>query len=292
VLIEPACARGPFGLADPAIWPVWLGDVREMQPLLAVFHNNPLSGAAIAAFPAAAVVATLVLLRQPAMRRDLGFLATAAVFLVALLVTFGAIRAFSYAIWFGMPMVAAMALRLFAALRLQTLTARVTAALALTPLTLSASAITLAYAVGFDDHDGFDRPASKACTETASYIPLARLPPGIVATDVSYGPFLLALTPHSVLAGPYHHLAKGIMAAHRSLALPPEPARKVLTEQHAAYVMVCGPRPPGGLVEPERSASLWGRLREGAVPDWLEPIQQGAGQAFAVYRVKKSADGK
>ena len=62
---------------------------------------------------------------------------------------------------------------------------------------------------GFDDHDAFDRPASKACIATASYAPLAQLPPGIVATDVSYGPFLLALTPHSVLAGPYHHLSTG-----------------------------------------------------------------------------------
>ena len=139
----------------------------------------------------------------------------------------------------------------------------------------------------FDDRDAFDRPASKACIQSASYARLAQLPPGIVATDVSYGPFLLALTPHSVLAGPYHHLSKGIMAAHRSLASPPGQAREVLAEQRATYVMICGPRPPDGLAEPERSASLWGRLRAGAVPDWLEPVGNAAGQAFAVYRMKR-----
>ena len=37
-----------------------------MQPLFAVFQKNPLTGAAIAAFPAVAVVATLVMLQQPA----------------------------------------------------------------------------------------------------------------------------------------------------------------------------------------------------------------------------------
>ena len=58
------------------------------------------------------------------MRRDMGFLAAAAVFLIAVAVTLGAIRGFSYAIWLGMPMVAAMALRLFAALRLKTVVAR------------------------------------------------------------------------------------------------------------------------------------------------------------------------
>jgi hypothetical protein len=287
VLIEPLCARGPFGMVDPAIWPVWLGEVREMQPLFAVLQKNPLTGAAIAAFPAVAVIATLVMLRQRAMRRDVGFLAAAGVFLIAVLVTLGAIRAYSYAIWFGMPIVAAMALRLFAALRLKTVAARLAATLALTPLALSTGAITIAHAAGFDDRDTFDRPASKACTQSASYAPLAQLPAGIVATDVSYGPFLLALTPHSVLAGPYHHLSKGIMAAHRSLALPPEQAREVLVEQKVAYVMICGPRPPDGLFEPERSASLWGRLRAGTVPGWLEPVGDTARQAFAVYRVKR-----
>jgi hypothetical protein len=180
-----------------------------------------------------------------------------------------------------------MALRLFVALRLTTFVARLVAALALTPLALSSGAITIALAAGLNDRDPFDRPGSKACIQSASYAPLAQLPPGIVATDVSWGPYLLALTPHSVLAGPYHHLSKGIVAAHRSLAEPPEQARTILAENRVTYVMVCGPRPPAGLAEPERSLSLWGKLQAGAVPDWLEPVGNTAGQAFAVYRVKR-----
>ena len=50
-------------MVDPAIWPIWLGEVREMQPLFAVLQKNPLTGAAIAAFPALAVLATLVMLQ-------------------------------------------------------------------------------------------------------------------------------------------------------------------------------------------------------------------------------------
>ena len=285
LLIEPACAHGPFGMVDPAIWPIWLGDVREMQPLLAVLQKNPLTGAAIAAFPAVALVATVVMFNDRAARQDMGFLVAAATFLLAVLVTLGAIRGYSYAIWFGMPIVAATALRLFAALRLKTMVARVAATLALSPLALSSGAITIAHAAGFDDKDVFDRPASKACLLSESYVPLAQLPPGIVATDISYGPFLLALTPHSVLAGPYHHLSKGIIAAHRSLSESPEQAHKVLIAQHVTYVMICGPRPPDGLAESERSASLWGRLRAGSLPDWLERVEN-TGAAFAVYRVK------
>ena len=269
--IEPVCVGGPFGMVGPAIWPIWLSEVREMQPLLAVFQKNPLTGSAIAAFPAVAVVATLVMLQYRATRRDMGFLAVAAALLIAVLVTLGAIRAYSYAIWFGMPIVAAMALRMFAVLRLKTVAARVAATLALTPMVVSAGAITIAHAAGFDDKDGFDRPESKACLRSASYLPLAQLPAGIVATDVSYGPFLLALTPHSVLAGPYHHLSKGIITAHRSLSEPPEQARQILAEQRVTYVMVCGPHRPTASRSPSAAAAV-GPVRAGAVPDWLEPV--------------------
>jgi hypothetical protein len=284
--VEPACARGPFGLVDPAIWPIWLGEVREMQPLWSVLHKNPLTGAAIAAFPMVAVIATLVLLKERAMRRDIGFLTAAAVFLIAVAVTLGAIRGFSYAIWLGMPLVGAMAPRMFAALRLEAIWARALAALLITPMALSSGAIVIAHANGLSDHDPFDRPGSKACTQTKSYAPLALLPPGLVATDVSYGPFLLALTPHSVLAGPYHHLSRGIILAHRSLAAPPDEARQVLAQNHVDYVAICGPRPPDGLAEPERSRSLWAQLRTGAVPEWLEPVGVAPGQAFAIYKVR------
>jgi hypothetical protein len=286
LLIEPACARGPFGLVDPAIWPIWLGEVREMQPLWAVLQKNPLTGAAIAAFPAVAVIATLVMLKERAMRRDVGFLAAAAVFLIAVAVTAGAIRGFSYAIWLGMPIVGAMALRMFAALHLETLWARAFAALLLTPMALSSGAIVIAHANGLSDHDPFDRPGSKVCIQTKSYARLAELPPGLVAADVSYGPFMLALTPHSVLAGPYHHLSTGIITAHRSLASPPDEARAVLAQNRVDYVAICGSRPPDGLAEPALGRSLWARLRAGAVPDWLEPVGDTAGQAFSIYKVR------
>ncbi len=80
LLLEPRCMRGPLAMVDPAIWPIWLGEVREMQPLLSVFRKNPLTASAIAAFPAAALVAVAILLRQERLRRDFGFLTAVLVF--------------------------------------------------------------------------------------------------------------------------------------------------------------------------------------------------------------------
>jgi len=230
------------------------------------------------------VIATLTLFADRTLRRDFGFLTAAAVFLAAAATMVMAIRGYSYAMWLGMPLVATAALRLFAALKLQSVLARVGAALLLTPLVVSSGAIAVAYGNGLNDTDSFARPASRQCVQTASYAPLASLPAGLVVTDISYGPYLLALTPHSVMAAPYHRLGTGIVTAHRALASPPDEAYRILKDAGVTYVMICGPRPPDGLREPARSRSLWGRLQAGAVPDWLAPLP-GSGP-FAVYQVK------
>jgi hypothetical protein len=284
LLLEPRCVGGPFATVDPRVWPIWHSHVRELQPLVSVFRVNPLTAAGIAAFPAVALLATLALGSQPLLRRDAGLRIAAAVFLVAVAVMVVAIRGYSYAIWLGMPLVAAAALRLFTVANISSVPARLVIGLMLTPMALSMGAITLTNAAGLDDTDSFARPASRQCFATASYRPLAGLPAGLVVTDISYGPFLLALTPHSVLAAPYHRISSGIVVAHGALAAPPAESRGILRDAKAAYVMVCGPRPPDGLDGPARDLSLWGQLQAGAVPDWLEPVP--GMQPFSVYRVR------
>jgi hypothetical protein len=133
----------------------------------------------------------------------------------------------------------------------------------------------------------------RTCFETATYATLAKLPSGLVAANLDYGPFVLALTPHSVVAAPYHRLSVGIMAAHQIFAEPPATARDLLARFHAAYVATCGPQPPLGIDAAQRDASLWGQLQAGRIPDWLEPVPETVGQPLRVYRIKgvMTADG-
>jgi len=285
LLLEPVCVRGPLAMVDPAIWPIWLGEVREMQPLWSVWRKNPLTASVISAFPAVAILATLYLLRQEWLRRNFGFLTAALTFAAAAATTVIAIRGYSYAIWLGMPLVAVLALRLFAAFDIRQLVPRLAAALVLTPMALSAGAIAIATATGLNDSDNFARPDMRSCFATANYAPLRLLEPGLIAADVSFGPYLLALTSHSVLAAPYHRLSSGIVTTHKILADPPAEARETALKAGVNYVLVCGPRPPDGLPEPARSQSLWAALQAGKAPDWLVPVV--AGPAFTVYRVAK-----
>jgi len=66
----------------------------------------------------------------------------------------------------------------------------------------------------------------------------------------------------------------------------------LLARAGADYVVICGPRPPAGLSESERGASLWDTLRAGQVPAWLEPVARPEQQAFSVYRIRKDAAGE
>ena len=183
-----------------------------------------------------------------------------------------------------MPLVAAFALHLFAALKLQSLVPRFAVGMLLTPAALSIGAISIANAAGLGDRETFNRPEREACLKTASYAPLASLPRGLIAADIDFGPFLLALTPHAVLAAPYHRLSSGIVAAHEVFAAPPDEARRLLAKLGVTYVVTCGPRPPNDLAGVRLRASLWGRLQAKETPDWLEPV--GGTAPFRLYRRK------
>jgi hypothetical protein len=282
---EPRCLGGPYALVDAQVRPLWLAHVREMQPLLSVFARSPLTGLGIATFPAAAVLATFVLAPRAEFRRDLGFLVAGSSLLLAVVTMFAAIKGYSYAMWLGMPLVAAFALQLCAALKLTALVPRFVAGLLLTPMALSAGAITIANAAGIDEDENFTRPERQICFRTASYAPLAGLPPGLMVTDIDYGPFLLALTPHQATAAPYHRLSAGIVDAHRVFAVAPEPAKQIVHRLGARYLATCGPRSPTGVTGAALAASLWGQLQAGRVPGWLERVPLDG--AFAVYRVKR-----
>src|SRR6185503_15598130 len=124
IAVEPRCLRGPYAMMDASLWPIWLAHVREMKPLFSLLAESPLTGIAIATFPATALIAALVLACSRDVRGDFGCLAATAAFLIAVVTTLAAIKGASYATWLGMPLVAAFALHLFRLLRLQSLVPR------------------------------------------------------------------------------------------------------------------------------------------------------------------------
>lgn len=290
VAIEPRCLGGPFAMMDPAVWAIWLAHVQEMQPVTALMRDEPAVAAMIAAFPAFAVLAGVGLARDRALRGDFAFLVVFALLLLACALTLATAKMYSYAMWVGMPLATLVAVRLNAALALSSPAARTFTAMLFGPAVISAVAIAAvqAAAPAIASPDGADK---RACFKTGSYARMAALPKGLVVADIDHGPFILALTPHAALAGPYHRMSAAIVATHEIFARPPDQSRASLARVSAGfgatYVALCGRRAPAGLSDTARAASLWGRLKAGDVPDWLERLPSAPDQAFAVYRIRR-----
>jgi hypothetical protein len=284
---EPRCIGGPFAIMDPTVRALWLMDISEMQSLGRMLQLEPLSGVATVAFPALGVVAAMLVARE--LRRDFGFLTTAAAFLLACAATVGVIKFCSYAIWLGVPLVAVAAHYVFGWLKLRSVVPQFVVALLVTPATSTLGAISLATAAGTAVGLDIDPPSRQACVNRDNAAALTRLPAGLMVTnEIEWGPYLLAFTPHSVLAAPYHiRLAASILAGNAIFALPPAQARQVIADTGVDYVVICGPRGPVGIPDDQTAASLWGRLRDGEVPDWLLPVPEFDGHPFAVYRVRR-----
>jgi hypothetical protein len=283
---EPRCIGGPFAIMDPTVRTLWLMDISEMQSLARMLQLEPLSGVATTAFPALSVLATLLVARQ--LGRDFAFLTAAAAFLLACAATVGVIKFYSYAVWLGVPLVAVAALFVFDWLKVRSLVPQFVGALLVTPVAVTLGAMTLASSVGTARGLDIDPPERQACVNKENAAGLARLPVGqIVTNEVEWGPYLLAFTPHSVLAAPYHiRLAAAILTANEAFALPPAQARNVIAAAGVDYVVTCGTQGPVGLTEEQTAGSLWRHLKDGDVPDWLLPVPELDGHPFAVYRVR------
>ena len=289
VLIEPRCLGGPYAMMDPALRAIWFSYVSEMQPLAVITRNSPPMGAAIAAFPSFGLIAALMLARERDVRSDPAFLLATAALLVASAMMLAAAKICFYALWFGMPLVAAAALRIFDWLKLPSVAARAFVAILLTPSVMSATAMAIAQVSVHAPVEQKDVRVLGGCFKTDNYTQLARLPRGIIAADIDYGSFILALTPHSVLAAPYHRLSASIIAARDIFALPPVEAHRIVDRIGVAYIVTCGEYPLVAVSEAERSASVWGKLKTGEIPDWLELMPREPGQVFAAYRVVRTA---
>ena len=285
LLVEPRCMHGPFALTDPTVKGIWLDHVDEMEPLVAFVRGFPLVGAWMCSFPLVGLLALALLARDHAARRDSGFLLAAAALLIAVAATFEAEKVYSYAMWFGIPPVAALACRLIASSGLRAAVARLAVGLVLAPTTVTAAAFTVIQTTTNEVAPKPGTPERAACTRNEAYAVLAKLPAGLVATEINYGPFVLALTPHAVVAAPYHRISVGMIAAHRILSAPPAESRQIVNSYGVAYVAVCGRRASTG-VDPS-AGSLWGELNAGRVPPWLEPIPGAREGDFTVYRVRQ-----
>jgi hypothetical protein len=103
----------------------------------------------------------------------------------------------------------------------------------------------------------------------------------MVLSDLNLASAILAASPHSVLAGPYHRAGGIILDAMHALSGPPDLSRAILERYRVDYLVIC---PPSG---ERRDGSLAQLLLEEHPPAWLRPLPLPGldpVRAFAVTR--------
>jgi hypothetical protein len=183
----------------------------------------------------------------------------------------------------GLPALGA-AYSFIAARRLRDLMApSILAAVILTP-TFVASAVS----AGLDAAAGpvavAKRPhptsAAPGCFSPVNFRALAALPPGRVLAVQDLGPFIIALTPHSVIAAPYHRMSEEILAVHQVVDGPPARAEARVRALRADYIVDCPTYP---LMSNDASFGPW--LRRAPTPPWLERLSTPKDR-LQIYRVR------
>jgi hypothetical protein len=282
---EPRCLKGPFGLVDPAIIPLWLDNVREVQSVVALIRNLGADALPHLAFPCV-VIASAVLVTWRGVRTPLAWALLAAL-AVATVIAAGTIRMAMYVAWLGMPFVGA-AVHALSQRTTRPLLVRVGGAALVSPPIVTLAVIWLTPI--FVEPMGKSAAAKTAplwtldvsrCFRPELYRPVAALPPGLVFGPLELGPSLLAFTRHSAIGAGYHRADKAIVFEEAVMRGPTGAARARLAERGVGYVMTCADFP--AYPNPD---SFYNALLSDTAGAWLERVPLPDDNVLRVWRVR------
>jgi hypothetical protein len=281
VLIAPKCLGAPLGGIDPLIGELWLSHVREASPLYKTAAVAPQAAIAVAAPVAMGLVAALILCWRTA------GLARRRWLLGAVTIAFGAaaglwqVRVFTSVTPLAMVPLAALVVQGVSRLDVMPALRLALAGVSLLFLSPIGFALTLTREAPPGD------AGEAGCFTPEALAPLAALPPARVVSSFNLGPFILAQTPHSVFAAPYHRNNHGNRVAVDILLAPPEKAEALARAAGVDLIAWCahGDAGPGSLAEasPNGLAAL---LDRGEAPAWLEK-KSAAGDPLLVFAVRR-----
>jgi hypothetical protein len=280
LLTKPVCFLDPYSGIDPLVRQIWLKNVEEALPLSRFFHDQPVA-AVIYVLPIllgfAAVVAAAF--REEGLAR-LRWLVVAALGALGLALSCWMIRVIgsvSPITLLGGAWCIVRAQEILAATRWREM------AMLAFVLVLPFSSIGWALVLA-QDSGAVKRADRTACLASPAFAPLAELPPGLVLAPIDAGSHLLALTPHSVLAAPYHRDNHGVRAALDAFLAEPQAAREILRANHVTYVMTCPGLTETAALAKRAPHGLAAMLVRGETPDWLRALPRGGKYQVFVMR--------
>jgi hypothetical protein len=290
----PACLGDPLGPLGPRLSELWIAHNSEGRSLISMLRDLPQEVLPYYGLLAAGLGLGLLQCLRERDAQPWPWLVGVAVLAALTVVAAWQVRGAAAANAVALALVPAALVR-----RLQTQDGRAVflglgravliAAMLLNPLTLIAigSAASRAVDIGSGAHPPAliaDGPGT--CQRGADYVPLARLPRGLVLGFIDAGPYLLMETPHAVLAAPYHRNLKGNAAMFDVFLGSPGDAATRIAELGIDYVAFCPGAPERYTYAAAAPAGLAAALGRGDVPAWLERLALD-GTDLLVYRPRR-----
>lgn len=267
LLPDTACAAGPFGQVSLDAKRLWLVNVRETQSILVEAQSSPLLATAFMLLEAVAVWAAATRWRT---LRTLESAATAIIVLAAIPPALLQLKFIPYASFLAVFAIALRIAMMEGSGQMTPRAARLAGVVAFNQWTIALVGGILLTAAGIA-LDSSDDDGAEACYKTANVSALAAVPAGLVASSVNMGPYIAALTPHSVLAAPYHRIDRQIVDAIQTFDSPLAAAEARLRKTGARYFVACLKENAVAKATPN-DGTLAGALVAKATPPFLREV--------------------
>jgi hypothetical protein len=280
-LAYPACLHDPQAGVDPLLRKLWLEHVVEARPLLLVVSGHPAKWIdfTLAALLGLAALFAAVWFETGASRvRWLIVCGFAAVGLLTSLWQLRALSSASAVAMFGGVWLVSRTIH-WAAAR-----GGLAAKFAPVPLTLAFCSVFWTILTPADAQSDVAE-GRKICRTPVAIGALRSLPPSVLMAPIDMGSDILAQTPHSVLAAPYHRNNHGNRALVDAMMADPVAAREIVEASGADYLVFCPAMPELEIYAAESPHGLAADLLAGSAPDWLAPAPI-AGSSFRIFKVR------
>lgn len=271
-LLWPAFFKGPFASVDSRIIPIWLGQVREVQPLFAAGSKSVVQGAILLGNGLWAILYLLICPFFPSHKPDRYWLLFVCGAVIFVGLTLYQIRWVAYAeILLLLPtgFVLAGGLKYLDAVKRPLL--RSVARVVLLAFLAMGSYLAV-YLPAAQNLATFDKGDSGELPKMDRFLNRYNQPQTIL-TDIDFGPQILYETRHSVIATPYHRNSSGILYLRDVLAShTDEGALALLRERNVNLLLMTKTGNPTILGGTEPGIRFNDRILTGNYPRWLLPV--------------------
>jgi len=269
----PQCMGGAFNTMDPLVREYWLVNVLEGMPIW--YQKGTTMVTLLGGSVLVGLISLLYILRTRPNGIDRGRLFVLAyAFLWALLLSLFVQRAAAVAAAFGLPFMAWAVHQAFVRARaLKRPLSRIFATAAVVFLVMPGPlAVALFNAVSDGEEPVAEAPEALACNSNDSLARLNSLSRSNILAPFDFGPRILLLTPHSVLATSHHRNDRAMADQIRIFTAAPAVARDLLEAHNIRFIVTCDDETELALYAKKQPEGLWSQLAEGRKPEWLQPV--------------------